>query len=296
MSRLDKLALLDVPSLPPQAFQTAGRGRLTTLWGGGTPDTSKQQEAAMLTAELSQEQLDWAKEIYAETAPDREEAKRRANELSDLQMEQMRRAADQSEKLQARYDAMYLPVERSIIADAASYDTDARKAAEAGRAVADVEQAFANTRGQSQRAMARMGVNPSDGRQAAMSSQMDAQQALARATAANNARRNVETQGWARRMDAAGLGRGVVSGQATQAGMAANLGNSALNASNAALGAGQSGAGIMQGGYQGAISGNTAAGNMWGNIANQQAAASQAESANMAAGAGAVATVAGVII
>lgn len=237
------------------------------------PDTSKQQEAALMTANLSKEQLEWAKQIYADTAPDRAEAQRRAAAISDMQMAQMQKAGDLSDKLLARYDSTYLPVERSIIGDAMGYDTQARRDAAAGEALADVNQAFGNTRDQGARALARMGVNPNDGRMAAMQNQTSTQQALAQAQAANNARKQVETQGWARRMDAAGLGKGVVSNQATQASMAGQLGAGALNASNSGLAAGQSGASIMRGGYQGAISGMGQAGNMYGQIAQQEAAA-----------------------
>lgn len=256
-----------------------------------SPDTTKQQEAALLTANLSKEQLDWAKEIYAETAPDRAEAKRRANQISDLQMAQMQRANDLSDKLMDRYDAMYLPVEKSLVADAMGHDSQARKDAAAGEAVADVTQAYSNVRDQGSRALQRMGVNPNDGRYAAMQSQTDASQALAQAQAANQARKQIETQGWARRMDAAGLGRGVVSNQATQAGMAAQLGAGALNAGNSALAAGQSGAGIMQGGYQGAISGMGQAGNIYGNIAQQEAAASGQTMGVVGAGIGAAGSI-----
>lgn len=240
------------------------------------PDTSKQQEAALMTAQLSEEQLAWAKEIYAETAPDRAEARRRANEISDLQMAQMRKADSLSDKLMARYDSTYLPVEKSLVADAMGYASDARKDAAAGEAVADVTQAYSNVRDQGARSLQRMGVNPNDGRYAAMQRQTDSDQALAQAQAANQARKQVETQGWARRMDAAGLGKGVVSNQATQAGMAAQLGAGALNAGNAAMGAGMAGVPIVQGGYQTAIGGYGQAANIYGDINRQQMAADQA--------------------
>lgn len=240
------------------------------------PDTTKQQEAALLTAELSKEQLEWAKQIYAETAPDRAEAKARANRLSDLQMGMMQRSMDVADEERDRYNATFRPVEQRIVSDAMSFDTQDRRNAAAGEAVADVSQAFNAARDQGTRAMTRMGVNPNDGRMAAMQSQTDAQQALAQATAANQARKQIETQGWARRMDAAGLGKGVVSNQATQAGLAGQLGSGALNASNAALGAGLSGAGVMQQGYQGAIGGMGTAANIWGNIAQQEAGGNNA--------------------
>ena len=294
MSRLDRLALFDVPSLPPLAFRTMGR-KLMTLEGGDAPDTTKQQEAALMTANLSKEQLDWAKQIYEETAPDRAAAQERANRLSDLQFEQMQRSGQMAETELERYNQTFRPIEQSIAQEALTFDTEGKKAQAAGEAIADVTQGFSAARDQGMRQMQRMGVNPNDGRSAALQTQTNAAQALAQAQAANSARKQVETQGWARRMDAAGLGRGVVSNQATQASMAAQLGNSALNASNSGLAAGQSGAAIMQGGYQGAISGMNSAGNQYGNIAATQAQADAANNANTAAGVGALATI-GVVI
>lgn len=295
MSRLDRLALFDIPSLPKLAFRSLWRGKPLTL-EGDSPDTSKQQEAALMTANMSQEQLDWAKQIYSETAPDRAAAQDRANRLSDLQFEQMQRSGTLAEQELDRYNQTFRPIEQSIASEAMNFDTQDRRDAAAGEAIADVTQGFNAARDQGARSLQRMGVNPNDGRTAAMGAQTDAAQALAQAQAANNARKQVETQGWARRMDAAGLGKGVISNQATQSNIASQMGNSALNASNSALAAGQSGAGIMQGGYQGAISGMGQAGNIYGSAANAQAQASAAASGNMAAGVGAAATVAGAVI
>lgn len=295
MSRLDRLALFDVPSLPPLAFRTMGR-KLLTLEGGDAPDTTKQQEAALMTANLSKEELEWAKQIFEETAPDRAAAQERANRLSDLQFEQMQRSGEMAETELERYNQTFRPIEQSIAAEATNFDTQDRRNQAAGEAIADVTQGFSAARDQGARQMQRMGVNPNDGRMAALQTQTNSAQALAQAQAANAARKQVETQGWARRMDAAGLGKGVVSNQATQASMAAQLGNSALNASNSGLAAGQSGAQIMQNGYRGAISGMNAVANQYGNIASTQAQVNAAESANIGAGIGAAGMVAGAFV
>ena len=77
--------------------------------------------------------------------------------------------------------------------------------------------------------MNRMGVTPGSGKMLAVGNQMALSEAVAKAGAANKARDAVETQGFARKMDAASLGRNLPSNQATSAGVAINAGNSAVN-------------------------------------------------------------------
>lgn len=259
------------------------------------PDTSGQQQAALMSAQLSKEQLDWAKEIYKETAPDRQVAQERANQISDLQMDQMRKASDMTSEQYERYKSRFQPMEDRIVDEANSYDTVDRQNSEAAKAVTDVQSQYTAAQAAQDADLKSMGVNPNDGRYAAMKQQGSTAAALAQAQAANTARQNVQQQGWARRMDAAGLGRGVVSNQATQAGIAAQAGAGALNASNSGLAAGQSGVGIMQNGYSGAMQGQSVAGNIYGNIAQQDAATSSTNMGGIAAGVGAVGTVAVII-
>jgi len=92
----------------------------------------------------------------------------------------------------------------------------------------------------------------------------------AKAAAGNAARKQVETIGQARLMDAAGVGRGVISNQATTAGVALNAGNSSgANAGNS-VNTATSGAQIMNQGYAGAQSGLAGAANTYGQIAKAQ--------------------------
>lgn len=261
-----------------------------------TPDTSGQQQAALMSAQLSKEQLEWAKEIYKETAPDRQAAQERANQISDLQMDQMQQASDMSKEQYDRYKTRFQPTEDRIVDEANNYDTVDRQNSEAARAVTDVQAQYTAAQAAQDSDLKSMGVNPNDGRFAAMKQQGSTAAALAQAQAANTARQNVQQQGWARRMDAAGLGRGVVSNQATQSGIAAQAGAGALNASNSGLAAGQSGVGIMQNGYSGAMQGQSVAGNIYGSIAQQDAATSSANMGGISAGIGAGATLGAAVI
>ncbi len=226
--------------------------------------------AALQQAALSREQLDWAKKVYAESAPDRAAAVRRANEVSDAQLGSMRQNDAIAKDYNDYAKTTYRPLEQKMVADAQAYDTPGRQEQNAGKAVADVGQQFDNTAAQSTRALSRMGVNPNSGMALAASNQAGMAKAVATAAAANKARTDTEMQGYARKSDAANLGRNLSSAQATSAGVAMNAGNSAVNNAQAVGSIQAGGNAIMQTGYSGAVSANSSAGNLYGQSAQLQ--------------------------
>lgn len=253
------------------------------------PDYSGVNAAAEANAAISKEALDFYRQAYEEQAPARQQAADRAQQVSDAQLASMRQNQRISQDYADYQSNTFRPMERAIVDEANNYDTTARRDEAAGAAIADVSQQAAAARDIQQRNMARMGVNPNDGKFAAMTSQMTMQEALGKAAAGTQARRQVETQGFARRMDAANLGRGLASNQATSAGIALNAGNSAANTGQMPMQTAMQGTQMMGQGFNTAMQGNTSAGNMFGQIANGQAATSAANSSNMAAGVGAIA-------
>ena len=234
---------------------------------GDAPDQTGINAAALANAELSKESLDWYKQIYAESAPDRAKAAATNERVSNAQLA----ALDSNTALSNDYanyqKNTFRPMEQAIVSSAQNYDTQARRDLEAGKAMADVNQGFSSARDQSSRAMSRMGVNPSSGRMQAMGNQTAIAQAAAMAGAAGQARDKVETQGYARRMDAANLGRGLASNQATSAGVALNAGNSAVSNAGQTLAQGNQAAAQMGQGWGTAISGNNSAGQLYGQSA-----------------------------
>lgn len=234
------------------------------------PDTSGINAAAVAQAALSAEQLAWAKELYAETAPDRADATRRTNEAADAQLASMRQNDAISKDYNDYAKETFRPLEKQMVADAVAYDTDERKEQNAGRAVADVAQQFDKSAEQSTRALSRMGVNPTSGAALAASNQMGIGKAVATAAAANKARLDTETQGYARKSDAANLGRGLASAQATSAGVALNAGNSAVGSSGAVGNIAAQGNSIMQQGFNGASNSMASSGNLYGQVAQIQ--------------------------
>lgn len=219
------------------------------------PDMTAQNIIAGKQADLSQEQLDWMKQIYAESAPDRKSAIDRANLVSDKQLAAM----DQQSALTKDYadyqNDTFRPLEKKIIAAADNYDSKANTDLELGKAVSDVNQSFSAARDATGRNMARMGINPASGAFAAGQQQLQAQQALAQIQGMNGARDKIQTQSYARKMDAANLGRNLASNQATSAGVALNQGNSAVANGQVAGNVTAQGAQMMNSGYAGAQSG-----------------------------------------
>jgi hypothetical protein len=143
-------------------------------------------------------------------------------------------------------------LEQGLVADAERFNTEAYRDQVASQAAADAGRAFGISQQQNQRAMASMGVNPNSGRFAGMNAATGLQQAAARANAMTGARTQAEQMGYARKLDAAGLGRGLAgasnaayagaTGAGTAAGMNAQsagqnyMGNMAMGAGTIAAG------------------------------------------------------------
>ncbi len=254
------------------AVGVAGGAVLSSMGSDG-PDTSGMNQAALQQAQMSKEQLDFAKQIYADSAPDRAATNQRAMEISAAQLDSMRNADANARDLQAYNKETFRPLEQGIVRDAQNFDTEAERERLAGLAKGEVSLAGASARDMGERALTRSGVNPNDGAYGAMESNANTQIALGQSAAANKARSDALTLGRAMKMDAASLGRNLPSQQATQAGLALNAGNS--SAANAAV-PGQvtaGGAALMNTGYAGAQAGLSNAANTYGNIARINASA-----------------------
>lgn len=232
------------------------------------PDTSGANEAARQNAQLAREQLDFTKQVYAEQKPMLERAANTANAVADQQLSSMRQNDAISKDYWDYQQNTFRPLEKGLVADAEAYDTTARRDSEASRAMADVGMQSEMARQGQMRSMQRRGVNPNSGAMVSMQSALGLQEAAAKAGAANKARSAVETQGWARKMDAASIGRNLASNQATSAGVALNAGNAAVGNAGAPLQQSMASAGMMQQGYGGAVNANNSAGNLYLGAAN----------------------------
>lgn len=153
---------------------------------------------------------------------------------------------------------------------ATTFDTEDRREQLAGQAIADVNQAFGAQQEALQRNMTRMGVNPNDGKFAAMSNQNAIAAAAAQANAANKTREAARAEGIQLKSNVANMlsGYPAMGTQATGAG--AGFGGLGLTTVNTGLAGQNAGFGMAS---QMAGQMGSSATNMFsaqGNYKNQQ--------------------------
>lgn len=231
------------------------------------PDTSGMNAAAVASAAVSKEALDFYKQQYAESAPARDKQAAQAYEVADQQL----KSSKANDALAADYadynKTTFRPLEQSIVADAEAYDTPEKRQAAADSAMADTNMAFAKSNDATARSMAANGINPGSTRAMSVMQGQGVDQAVANAGAAYNARKGVETVGYARKMDAASLGRGLASSQATSAQVALTAGNNSVANTGVPLATANQATQTMGQGFNTAIQGQQVAGNLYGQAA-----------------------------
>jgi hypothetical protein len=256
-------------------------------------------QAAMKQADIAEGALNWYKDVYEKEAPQRAAEYATQQKVTEAGLETSKLQNDIAADYWKQYKDVYQPLEKGIVADAEGYDTAARRDQESGAAQADVSKSFDAVRSNMQRQNMGYGIAPGQGRFDDSSLKMGIEQAKASAGAGTAARKGVETQGWARKLDAASLGRNLPSNQATatQVGLAAS--GQASGATSAAgagrradtAGMGQ-GYGIGMQGYQSAgslaLGGYNAQLNAWNaqNQSNQRSSAGIGAAFGTIAGAG----------
>jgi hypothetical protein len=251
----------------------AGRRLYFIDMGSDAPDTSAQDAIGADMAKLSREQWDWVKNEYEATAPDRAAAADMARKVSQAQLDSMGLQDSVTKSYIEDRENLFRPLEQQIVTEATEYDTPERREAKAGQAVADIGQQVSLAQAAQTRQQQRMGVNPNSGAAVTLGNSMSLGEAAAKAGGANQARDAVELQGYARKMDAANLGRNIASSQATSAGVALNQGNSAVANAGVPAATANQGIGVMQSGANSAISGMGSAAGVYGNSANLKAQA-----------------------
>lgn len=195
--------------------------------------TAAAAKAAADEIELAKETLAYYKERDAQSAALQREANAIAGRVANSQVALMNQQRQISGEYHNRNKTVFWPLEDTIVKDANEFDTPERREAEAGKSVADVGAQIDGERQAMVRNQQRMGVNPNSGNAIAMGNQMSLAAASAKGKAATAARDKIETQGFARMMDAASLGRNLPSAQATAASTATQAGNSAVSAAYA---------------------------------------------------------------
>ncbi len=233
--------------------------------GGRAPDPNPgmlasaeaAKEVAAMQKQTATEMLDFYKTQYAEMKPI-------MTEIMQTDMNIQRANAARADEYADYERETFRPVEKRLVKDAEEYSTEGKREALATQAAADVNTAFTNTRAQEGRSLSRMGVNPNSGRFAALNNQLSLGQAATAAGAMTQTRTDAEQLGFARRMDAAGLGRNLAGNASTAYGVSLNAGEGART--NAMAAGNQMGQGYGAAGqaYGGAASSYGQAGNIYG--------------------------------
>jgi hypothetical protein len=216
------------------------------------------EKAAAIQAEVSREQLAWAKEQYAS---DREITNKVVNSALRTQDINDQNAAYDRQ----RYQNLYQPLENEAIAEARNFASPERQRLEMGKAQANVAQQFDAQRNAATQNLESFGIDPSSTRFAALDQGMRIQQAAATAAAGNQAQNMTEAQGRALRSEAINVGRGYPGQVAATYGTALQAGNQAVNSSLAQT---ASGANTMGTGVQWQQGANQSLAN-WGNTLHQ---------------------------
>lgn len=192
-------------------------------------------DIAKTQAQTAANYLDFQKQQYADLKP-------LADKLSQAQLDTMKQQSDIASQNQAiaqdqtDYNkTTFRPLEQGIVNDANSYDTNAKQEELARKGMADVASAYDTQRKNALNTMAAYGINPNSNRFAAINAGLSQGQATDAAGVATNARSNAEQLGYARKMDAASLGRNLASNASTAYGVALNAGNSSVNSGSTAL-------------------------------------------------------------
>jgi hypothetical protein len=228
-----------------------------------------------------------------------DEGKARQSDIDAINKQVVTQNLAMSQKAGERADEAYdfyktngRPVIEKALNDANTFDSQGNIDAARGRASGDVAQAYDAAQEQSQRALTRMGVNPSSGRFLALQNRLAADKAANMAGAQTNAEQGIRDQAIGMRQQGSNLAMGMPAQSTAQAGQGSGMGVAAAGvagqggAQNAALGAT-----AIQGMAQGAgIYGSAAGG--YANLANganyaagqigNQAAAAQAGWGNLA--------------
>lgn len=224
-------------------------------------------EAALMQAQTGKEALEWFKAEYANTADERDAANTRANAISDAQLATMNQQNAIAKDYYDYSKDTFRPLEQRMVTDAQNYDTPERREAAAATAAADVQMAADTQRNALSRSLQRSGVAPDSTASQVMMQRGGLETARMSAGAQNAARKEVETMGHARMMDAASLGRNLPSQQAAAVQTGTTAGNSSVNASQQGLASATSGADMLSNGFNTAMSGYKGAGQLYGQMA-----------------------------
>jgi len=183
------------------------------------------REAVDVARDLGQQQIDFSREQFEYLSPI----------LTEVAQGQIAAQQQQLAQAQDYYDyqvGTFRPLEQGLVQQAQEFSTESYRERMAGEAAAAAGRAFTNIQRSQARADAARGLNPNSAAARALRAQSSVSQAASRSQQMTGARERAEQLGYARQLDAAGLGR--------------NLAGASAAAYAGSVGAGSAGAGTYQ--------------------------------------------------
>lgn len=232
-STLKQLAA-EFPIGSPWGGPASGR-REDFIFGGDepqAPDTTAMAGATKEAAEIAAAQAD---RVLTESRRQYDRNMEVAQPVIDAQLETMRQTQTQGKDYYDYLVENQRPVERALNAEAMAAGSVTKQNEAVDRAVADSQRGYTRALNQGLRQARRYGINPSN------VASTSVQQAAQTAAAATGARDKEIALGTAKKMDVAGLYRGLPGASQGAYNVAINAGNSAVNNSV------QPGAGLQAG-------------------------------------------------
>jgi hypothetical protein len=178
--------------------------------------------AADMSYKLGNDQLSFAKQQYEDMKP-------LAQRVSEQQIAAQQQQMTQAQDYYKYQTDTFRPLEQGLVKSAQEYNTEGNRQLLASQAAADAQTAFAGVQSQSNREMARRGINPSSGAALMLRNQNAMSLAGLTAGASNNARRQAEATGYSRLTDAANIGRGLAASSLSAYGGSVSAGTAGVN-------------------------------------------------------------------
>lgn len=225
-----------------------------------------QAQAAQAQVQLGQDMFAFSKEQFGIANERQKGIDDLTKQVTDQQIRSMTNLNDWGEKDRARWEEKFLPLQDKFIDKAQNWDSAGKQSEAAAEAKADVANNYALQQQQTDRAMAAQGVRPDSGQYAGITRANATQAALTGAGAQNMARKQLRNEAMALQGDALNIGSNLPSQAGSFLGGGMQSGNSAVGNNINNQNSWRANTGIMNTGFEGAMTGWNNAANIWRNV------------------------------
>lgn len=225
-----------------------------------------QAQAAQAQVQLGQDWLSFSKEQFGIANERQKGIDVLTKQVTDQQIKSMTNANQWAEEDRARWKDKFQPLQDQYIEKAQNWDSAGKQSEAAAEAKADVASSYAGQKAQGERALAAQGARPDSGAWAGTTRAADTVAALAGAGAQNNARKQLRNEAMALQGDALNIGSNLPSQAGSFMGTGMQAGNSVVGNNINNQNSWRSNIGIMNTGYEGAMTGWNNSANIWRNI------------------------------